>query len=91
VNTDEDDDLGPEPPPQTRTEAVIEDCEFMAATGESLSGAAERLGYRHRDVLERVLYRAERYDLVSRLRAAETDDLVAEHHAERRRRHRLAA
>jgi hypothetical protein len=65
---------------------VIEDCEFMADNRETLTGAAARLGYASRDSLERVLHRAGRYDLVTRLKAPETDALIAGYHAERRAR-----
>lgn len=71
---------------QTRTEAVVEDCEWMARWGESLTGAARRLGYRDRKVLERTLWRAGRPDLTAVLKAAETDDLRAVHNAARRGR-----
>jgi hypothetical protein len=78
---------------QTRAEAVVEDCEWMARWGESLTGAARRLGYRDRKVLDRTLQRAGRYDLIAALKAAETDDLRAAHNAARRgrRAHGLAA
>jgi len=56
---------------QTRTQAVIEDCEWMARCGETLTGAATRCGYKDRDVLERVLQRAGRPDLVTTLKTAE--------------------
>lgn len=62
----------------TRTAAVVEDCEFMADAGETLTGAARRLGYRDRSVLDRVLARAGRADLVARLKAPETEQLIAE-------------
>ncbi|MBO9556738.1 hypothetical protein [Cellulomonas sp.] len=78
---------------QTRAEAVVEDCEWMARWGESLTGAARRLGYRDRKVLDRTLQRAGRYDLIAALKAVETDDLRAGHNADRRgrRSHGLAA
>jgi len=76
---------------QSRTEAVVEDCEWMARWGESLTGAAGRLGYRSRDVLDRVLQRAGRADLVAALKARESDELYAAAMSNRRRRHALAA
>lgn len=49
----------------------MEDCEWMARWGETLTGAAHRLGYRSRDVLDRVLQRAHRPDLIAQLKARE--------------------
>jgi hypothetical protein len=86
-----EEDLPPEPPAQSRIEAVVEDCEFMAAMGETFTGAAARLGYSNRKNLERVLWRARRGDLVRRLKAHEEDELIAERARDVRRRHRLAA
>jgi hypothetical protein len=77
VSTD-DDDLPPEPPPQPRIEAVIEDCEFLADTGETFMNAARRLGYANAKTLDRTLWRARRGDLVARLKANEAShDLAA--------------
>lgn len=67
-----------------RTQDVIEDCEWMARWGESLTGAATRLGYRSRNVLERVLCRAGRPDLVAALKAAEVEAMRATAAANRR-------
>ncbi|WP_263121151.1 hypothetical protein [Cellulomonas sp. RIT-PI-Y] len=61
-----------------RLAAVVEDCEFMAQHGETLTGAAHRLGYATRDSLERTLWRANRYDLVTRLKAPEVEEARAE-------------
>jgi hypothetical protein len=54
-----------------RAAAVVEDAEFLASWGVGLTEAARRLGYRSPRVLERVLYRIGRYDVVARLRAFE--------------------
>lgn len=76
---------------QSRTEAVVEDCEWMARWGETLTGAAERLGYRSRDVLDRVLQRAGRPDLIAALKAPESEDLAVRNHARRRNQYSRTA
>lgn len=65
-------------PRQSRVQAVIEDCEWMARWGETLTGAAHRLGYANRHALERVLYRAGRQDLIAALKAPEAEALRAQ-------------
>lgn len=70
---------------------VVEDCEWMARWGETLTGAAQRLGYATRGSLERTLLRANRPDLVAALKAPESDALAEEGMRGRRRRHSLAA
>lgn len=76
---------------QSRLEAVVEDCEWMARWGETLTGAAERLGYRSRDVLDRVLQRAGRPDLIAALKAPESEDLAVRNHARRRNQYSRTA
>lgn len=74
----DDEQLPPEPPPQKRLDAVVEDCEFLADTGETFTNASRRLGYANAKTLERTLWRARRGDLVSRLKANEAShDLAA--------------
>jgi hypothetical protein len=53
------------------TPALVEDVAWLAETGESLSGAAVRLGYTDARALERALYRAGRTDLFHTLRRRE--------------------
>lgn len=48
--------------------STVDEVEWLAAAGETLGGAAVRLGYKDAKVLERTLYRARRYDLVTRMR-----------------------
>lgn len=48
--------------------AVVEDVEWMLATGENLIGVMRRLGYRHEASLERLLLRAGRGELMTQLR-----------------------
>ena len=57
-------------PPTTgpRTDAVVEDADFLARHGVPISDAAPRLGYKSAAVLERTLIRAGRCDIVSRLK-----------------------
>lgn len=55
--------------PVTMCAAVLEDAEWLVDTGETLAGAAVRLGYRNEGALERALNRAGRHDLVRALRA----------------------
>jgi hypothetical protein len=72
--------------------AFIEDVEFLADTGERWSNALRRMGYEGRpDSMERRLHRAGRYDLVTRLRDREADDVIAERTRRQRTRHDLAA
>lgn len=49
--------------------AVVEDVEFMLATGENINGVMRRLGYASEGSLERMLLRAGRGDLMTKLRA----------------------
>lgn len=56
--------------------AVVEDCEWMAQCGETLTRAAERLGYGSRDSLERTLGRAGRYDLVTKMKNREPEIVI---------------
>ncbi|TKR27158.1 hypothetical protein FA014_02025 [Cellulomonas hominis] len=56
---------------QPRARAVVEDAEWLVATGECWTQAAHRLGYGSPKSLERVLYRLGRGDLVSALKAHE--------------------
>lgn len=49
---------------------VVEEAEFLAATGVTLDVAAERLGFKSATGLERHLYRAERTDVLTALRGA---------------------
>jgi hypothetical protein len=70
---------------QTRAEAVVEDCEWMARFGETLTGAAIRLGHSSRKTLDRTLWRAGRPDLIARLKANEADQLARLGVAERTR------
>lgn len=51
--------------------ARLEDAEWMAETGESLTGAARRLGYRNVDSFERFLRDRGRLDILKRLNAQE--------------------
>lgn len=50
----------------------LEDAEFMAANGETLTGALRRLGYRNRDSLHRLCSRAGRTDIYTTLAGRET-------------------
>lgn len=62
--------------PYTRArEALIEDVEWMAETGECLTGAARRLG-RNPEALATTLQRFGRIDLARALRAREGDWMV---------------
>lgn len=45
----------------------LEDAEFMAASGESLTGALQRLGYRDRTGLYNLCLRHKRTDIYTRL------------------------
>jgi hypothetical protein len=62
------------------TPALVEDVAWLAETGESLNGAARRLGYRDAGTLERALYRAGRTDLFHLLRHRE-EPAAADRHA----------
>lgn len=55
------------PTPNARTRAAIEDAAFMAHTGETLPGAAKRLGITAPG-LERMLHRHGQHATASRLR-----------------------
>lgn len=61
--------------PALVADARVEDLEWMDAHGESLSGAARRLGLTTAS-LERYLHRHRRHDLVARLRARDTERLT---------------
>ncbi len=54
------------------TAAIAEDCEWLLDTGCGWGEILARLGYRHRESLERQLYRAGRDDLAARLLALGT-------------------
>lgn len=54
--------------------AVVEDAEWLVATGECWTQAIRRLGYTNPSALERVLYRHGRGDLVTALKARELSE-----------------
>lgn len=51
------------------SQVVLEDAEFLAASGVGLEEAATRIGYGHYDSLVSALRRAGRGDIAARLRA----------------------
>jgi len=50
---------------------VVEDLEWMVADDVGMTEALTRLGYTHQDSLERLLYRANRADLIVKLKRNE--------------------
>lgn len=66
----DDIDNDPTPPAPDVKVTVVEEAEWLARAGVNFKDAAHRLGYSNPDSLEHALYRADRGDLVSRLRRA---------------------
>jgi len=71
-------------PPRARLAAVVEDAEFLVATGECWTQAIRRLGYTRAKSLERALYRTGRGGLVSALKANELTNAQRDLHRDPR-------
>lgn len=52
--------------------AQLENAEFLANTGENLTGAVRRLGYKNRDSVHHLCARAGRLDIYTTLAGRET-------------------
>lgn len=63
---------------EQRTQALVEDADWLARTGEHPLNAAKRLGFNSVHALERRLERAGRYDLMTRLFANDGMGLLGE-------------
>lgn len=57
---------------------VVEDCEWMNRWGESLQGAARRLGYANEKSLRNTLQRAGQYELAASLQSRNPLSLISE-------------